>query len=590
MKRTIILVVGFMLMSQNNWASQLLYRGQTFIAGNNPGSVAIGDLDGDGESDLAATNSNSNHVSVLLGNGDGTFQSAVSYSAGAYPLSVSMADLNGDGATDLAVANFYGDDNVSVLLNKNDGTGAFHSAVNYSAGEHPYWVAIADLNGDGAPDMAVADRSYSPQLSGNISVLLGYGDGTFQSAVGYSTQRSGPISVAIGDFDGHGVPDLALANVDDAYLSVLPGNGDGTFQTAVNYRTGVEPSSVAIGDLNADGAPDLAVGNGESHNVSVLLNENDGTGAFQIAGDYNIADYPIQVAIGDLNVDGAPDIAVASNTDFSVLLGNGDGAFRMDYTTGLGCCSVAIGDLNGDGLPDLAILGLGPGVTDTVRVLINIEADGDGYHNDADNCPTVFNPDQADADHDGLGDACDTDDDNDGISDSADNCPLVANADQTDNDHDGKGDACDSDLCGMSLHAGVVEPYGSFGNSHGSGGTVNLDYMRFLSSNLAWDARLGFSNFSGKGGFSDLEVWTVSGNLKYYLFRGTLWRGFVNGGMGLYFMHPGNIESGGNLGGGVALQIQPYLELEATANYHRTTTASPDLKYGQLQLGIIYYF
>ena len=143
---------------------------------------------------------------------------------------------------------------------------------------------------------------------------------------------------------------------------------------------------------------------------------------------------------------------------------------------------------------------------------------------------------------------------------------------------------------GFSLHAGVVMPNGAYNNSHDDGVSVNLDFTRYLNADLAWDVRLGYSNFDGKGTNPDLDVWTVSGNLKYYLGNNPSWRGFVNGGIGLYAMDPGNTELGGNLGAGLAFEVQPRLSLEATANYHGTVSAAPDLKYGQLQLGLIYTF
>lgn len=143
---------------------------------------------------------------------------------------------------------------------------------------------------------------------------------------------------------------------------------------------------------------------------------------------------------------------------------------------------------------------------------------------------------------------------------------------------------------GFSLHAGVVMPRGAYNNTHDNGVTFNLDYTQFIHADLAWDARLGYSSFDGKGANPDLDVWTVSGNLKYYLGSGPSWRGFVNGGVGLYALDPGGTELGGNVGAGLAFQVQPRLTLEATANYHGTVSAAPDLKYGQLQLGLIYAF
>ena len=250
-------------------ADSLFYPAVNYDTGDRPYSVAIGDLNGDGDPDLAVANRWNNNVSVLLGNGDGSFQSALNYGAGSEPFTVAIGDLNGDGDPDLAVANVVSN-NVSVLLGNGDGS--FQSAVNYGAGDEPSSVAIGDLNGDGDPDLAVANF-----YSDNVSVLLGNGDGSFQSAMNYGA-GNGTLSVAIGDLNGDGDPDLAVANFYSDNVSVLLGNGDGSFQSAVNYGAGNEPVFVAIGDLNADGDPDLAVANRESDNVSILI--NTGTGGF----------------------------------------------------------------------------------------------------------------------------------------------------------------------------------------------------------------------------------------------------------------------------------------------------------------------
>src|SRR5207249_2665322 len=185
-------------------------------------------------------------VPVLLGKGDGTFQVAASYSAGSNPGSVAVGDFNGDGKTDLAVAD-YGSffpatsGSVSVLLGRGDGT--FQAAVDYGVGTNPVSVVVSDFNGDGKPDLAVGG---SP-----ISVLLGNGDGTFQAPVNYGAQEY-PSSIAVGDFNTDGKLDLVVANelsmgpnnYTNGSVSVLLGNGDGTFRSAVNYGAGVSPDSV----------------------------------------------------------------------------------------------------------------------------------------------------------------------------------------------------------------------------------------------------------------------------------------------------------------------------------------------------------
>jgi hypothetical protein len=239
--------------------------------------VAVGDVNGDGRLDLAVANRGSfGNVGVLLGNGDGTFQDAQRFSTTAtYPQSVAVGDVNADGLPDLAVANggSFGAAAVSVLLGNGDGT--FQDARTFPAGIYPRSVAVADVNGDGRLDLAVANQS-----SNNVSVLLGNGDGTFQDAQSLPTGGY-PTSVAVADVNGDGRLDLAVAN-GSATVSVLLGNGDGTFQDAVNYAAGGYPWSVAFGDFDGDGWPDLATANYYSNNVSVLLNAADDAGWFAL--------------------------------------------------------------------------------------------------------------------------------------------------------------------------------------------------------------------------------------------------------------------------------------------------------------------
>jgi hypothetical protein len=352
-------------------ASPLFYPRVNYPAGVHPRSVAIGDLDGDGDLDLVVATYGEKYVSVLLNNGDGTFQAAVKYGVGMDPISVAIGDLDGDGDLDLAVAN-WASHTVSVLLGNGDGT--FQARLNYETGGWPRSVAIGDLDDDGALDLALTS-----QWSNCVSLLLNNGDGTFQAPLTY---RIGdlPTSVAIGDLDGDSDLDLVVANSDYeklCYVSVLLNNGDGTFQANLNYRAGIGPASVAIGDLDGDGDLDLAVANynfdypNECY-VSVLLNNGDGT--FQAAVKYGAGIISRSVAIGDLDGDGALDLALAKAFFFSisvfVLLGNGDGTFQVaeNYLAGIWPDSVTIGDLDGDGYLDLAVANMD---SNNVSVLIN---------------------------------------------------------------------------------------------------------------------------------------------------------------------------------------------------------------------------
>ncbi len=322
-----------------------------FGAGDNPSSLAVGDLNGDGKQDLAVTNSLSNNVSILLGNGDGTFQPAVNYALGAGTFhgtpSAAVGDFNGDGKPDLAVATA---DYVAVLLGNGDGT--FQAAVSYAAGPSFSAVVVGDFNGDGKLDLAVTANA-----NDEVNILLGNGDGTFQPPVSYSVGQA-PLSLQAGDFNGDGRLDLAVANYYSENVSILLGNGDGSFKTAVNYPVGAYPLFGPVGDFNGDGSLDLAVGNAGNNNVSVLLGNGDGT--FQPALNFPVGRSPGAPAVGDFNGDGKLDLAVSNDYsdsigNISLLLGNGDGTFQPAVTlnTQTFPASAVIGDFNGDGRLDL---------------------------------------------------------------------------------------------------------------------------------------------------------------------------------------------------------------------------------------------
>jgi hypothetical protein len=352
---------------------------QNLPAGSLPRSLAVGDFNGDGILDLAVANSGDNTVSIRLGNGDGSFQPARTFPAGSFPRSVAVGDFNGDGILDLAVAD-VSSGTVSVL--RGNGDGSFQSPRSFAVGTFPDSVVVGDFNGDGILDLAVANDG-----SNSVSVLLGNGDGSFQPARSFPVGHR-PLSVAVGDVHGDGRLDLAMANYGSNNVSVLLGNGDGSFQPARTFTVGREPSSVAVGDFNGDGISDLVMTNFADNNVGVLLGNGDGS--FQPLRTFAVGSDPISVALGDFYGDGISDLAVANlkDNDVSLLRGNGDGTFPEPtiYPVGRMPTAVALGDFNGDGIPDLAVTN---SVDNTVSVLLG---NGDGTFQPAHTFAVGHNP------------------------------------------------------------------------------------------------------------------------------------------------------------------------------------------------------
>jgi hypothetical protein len=302
----------------------LKFKTSDISTGTNPQSIVTGDFNGDGKLDFAQVNysqGGAGSVGVYLGNGDGTFTEKGTYATGDGPDGLAVADVNGDGVPDLVTANDTGS-SVSVLIGNGDGT--FQTHVDYAAGSYPHWVALADFNGDGAPDIAVTNEG-----ANNVGVLLNNGDGTFGTMSSYATAVE-PYSVAAGDFRHGGKMDLAVTGYYDSVVSILLGNGDGTFKSHVDYATGTAPAVVLAYDFNRDHKIDLATvdyNNGESGSVSILLGNGDGT--FQTYTDYPVGTGPDGLALGRFNGDKYADLAVADliGGTMSILPGNGDGTF-----------------------------------------------------------------------------------------------------------------------------------------------------------------------------------------------------------------------------------------------------------------------
>jgi len=288
------------------------------VAGQNVNNAVAADFNGDGKLDLAISLPDANEIQVLLGNGDGSFTALSPVSATAIFV-IATGDFNRDGKADLVLVN-PGTSSVAILLGNGDGTFTEKTNIVLSGGAEA--VAVGDLNRDGIPDLAVVNY-----VSQTVTILLGNGDGTFRRVKAQPSTGVEPLSIAIGDFNGDGISDLVVSNQNNGFpnlgtITVLLGNGKGGFKaTAASPLTGSLPETLAVADFDGDGKLDLVTANAGSNTISVLLGQ--GHGLFAKALTFSAGKDPLCAVVGEFNGDGVPDLAIANNTTASttILLG-----------------------------------------------------------------------------------------------------------------------------------------------------------------------------------------------------------------------------------------------------------------------------
>jgi hypothetical protein len=346
--------------------AEVFQSASVFPTGSKPQAIAIGDLDGDAIPDVVTANGASDDVSVLLGNGDGTFRSQQEYGDMVAPLRVVIADLNGDGRADIVAASANG---AAVLLGYGDGT--FQPNANY--GPAINWVAVGDLNKDGKLDLVTSgpDRF--------VGTMLGNGDGTFQQRFGITRSSfSAVTSVEIGDLNGDGVDDIIIGGtepyythggyfVDQTCFESDFGNGDGGFRYAQNYILGFQsPMSVHLADVTQDGRLDALL----TEVYSLGVTPGSGDGHFQYFGGpgglggvpyyyFGQNQVPWDVAVADFDNDHRPDVATSNLAVNGVTVLLGRAAYGLgspiNFPLVTPARALAAGDLDRDTRPDLVV-------------------------------------------------------------------------------------------------------------------------------------------------------------------------------------------------------------------------------------------
>ena len=383
----------------------------------NMNDMKLADVDYDGDIDVLIACSYPRRFLVIKNNGDGTFAKPVGYIPYNFPYSMSLIDVNLDGYVDVALAgsNYH---NSSCTIMINDGYGNFTEMLNiFEEMVFIGTVFAGDFNGDGKDDLAMGNQTAE---NDNLYIKLNDGSGAFPNLVIYDLPGTYISSINGADFDGDGDIDLAVLVSSSSKMICLFNDGDGNFSDITEYPTEWFTKDMICADIDGDGDIDLLTSSVRNDNTRATFYANDGRGGFSNRADIHLPVMGRGLCAADFDHDGQLEVALAQNTEFTNL--------GYVYFYDRLYCNDPDGDELGD--PD---------------DMANVCPD--------DNCPLVYNPDQADSDGDGFGDICDNcpeiynpdqaDDDGDGLGNICENCPQHYNPEQTDTDEDGYGDACD---------------------------------------------------------------------------------------------------------------------------------------------------
>ena len=325
-----------------------------------PQYLTIGDLNNDNQTDIVIIDSTNGYVHILLGFGNGTFSNLTTYitASESFPIAAVVNDFNNDNLSDIAVIN-YETNNVLILMEYSIVFAVTQTRYSVGRNSHPLSVAVSDFNGDQFLDIVVTKLT-----SDSIGVLLGYGNGSFETEITLALANgSAPYCVCTGDFNNDNHTDLAVANYEAHTVDLLLGYGNGKFTDMITYSTGFQsfPIFVTVGYFNNDRALDIAVANFRTDNIAIFLGY--GNGSFGRVVTYSSGTYsdPRAIVVGDFNNDTRQDLAIANSetNNVGILFGNGDGTFQIIITYSTGFYShpdsIIAGDLNNDHWLDIIV-------------------------------------------------------------------------------------------------------------------------------------------------------------------------------------------------------------------------------------------